>query len=132
MNLMSPFLKGAVEVSALPGDSVASLLKMAADSLGLLSDDSPDGWPGLLMSALAGIAAALVVAVILRIYLTSRYRSTRDMVRHGLATALVLGLIAFVASDMRHAALAYLGINPSKPAVEFEIRLPKAALSIST
>ncbi len=30
---------------------------------------------------------------------------------------------------MRHAALAYLGINPTKPAVEFEIRLPKAALS---
>ena len=30
---------------------------------------------------------------------------------------------------MRHAALAYLGINPAKPAVEFEIRLPKAALT---
>jgi hypothetical protein len=30
---------------------------------------------------------------------------------------------------MRHAALAFLGINPTKPAVEFEIRLPKAALS---
>jgi hypothetical protein len=30
---------------------------------------------------------------------------------------------------MRHAAQAYLGINPAKPAVEFEIRLPKAALS---
>jgi hypothetical protein len=30
---------------------------------------------------------------------------------------------------MRHAALAYLGINPTKPAVEFEIRLPKATLS---
>jgi hypothetical protein len=28
---------------------------------------------------------------------------------------------------MRHAALAYLGINPTKPAVEFEIRLPTAA-----
>ena len=38
-------------------------------------------------------------------------------------------LLAFVAYDMRHAALAYLGINPTKPAVEFEIRLPKAALS---
>jgi hypothetical protein len=32
-----------------------------------------------------------------------------------------------VVYDMRHAALAYLGINPTKPAVEFEIRLPKAA-----
>jgi hypothetical protein len=51
------------------------------------------------------------------------------VVRHGLATALALGLLAFVAYDMRHAALAYLGINPTKPAVEFEIRLPKAALT---
>ena len=31
---------------------------------------------------------------------------------------------------MRHAALAYLGINPAKPAVEFEIRLPKAAVTV--
>jgi hypothetical protein len=41
----------------------------------------------------------------------------------------VFALLAFVAYDMRHAALAYLGINPAKPAVEFEIRLPSAALS---
>jgi hypothetical protein len=38
-------------------------------------------------------------------------------------------LLAFVAYDMRHATLAYLGMNPSKPAVEFEIRLPKTAAS---
>ena len=30
---------------------------------------------------------------------------------------------------MRNAALAYLGLNPAKPAVEFEIRLPKSALT---
>ena len=41
-------------------------------------------------------------------------------------------LFAFVVYDMRHAALAYLGINPTKPAVEFEIRLPKAALTAVT
>jgi len=41
----------------------------------------------------------------------------------------VLVLLAFVVSDMRNAALAYLGLNPAKPAVEFEIRLPKAALT---
>jgi hypothetical protein len=49
--------------------------------------------------------------------------------RHGLAATVVLALLGFVAYDMRHAALAYLGINPTKPAVEFEIRLPKAALA---
>jgi len=50
-------------------------------------------------------------------------------VKHGLAASAVLVLLAFVISDMRSAALAYLGLNPAKPAVEFEIRLPKAALS---
>ena len=41
----------------------------------------------------------------------------------------MVALVAFVVYDVRHAALAYLGINPAKPAVEFEIRLPKAALT---
>jgi hypothetical protein len=129
MNLTSPFLKGAARAADLPGDSVTSLLKMVADSTGLLADDSPDGWLGMLMSGLAGVAAALAVAIVLTVYFRSGYRSARDIVRHGLAAAAVLGLLAFVVYDMRHAALAYLGINPTKPAVEFEIRLPKAAVS---
>ena len=129
MNLTSPILKGAVHAAQLPGDSVTSFVKTIASAGGFLADDSPDGWLGLLMSGLSGVAAALAVAIILTVYFRSRYRSFRDIVRHGLAAALVLGLFAFVAYDMRHAALAYLGINPTKPAVEFEIRLPKAALS---
>jgi hypothetical protein len=129
MNLTSPILKGVVHAAELPGDSVTSFLKMVADSTGLFADDSPDGWLGMLMSGLSGVAAALAVAIILTVYFRSGHRRIRDIVRHGLAAAVVLGLLAFVASDMRHAALAYLGINPTKPAVEFEIRLPKAALS---
>jgi len=129
MNLTSPFLKGAARAAELPNDSVASLLKMVGDRTGLFTDDSPDGWLGLLMSGLSGVAAALAVAIVLTVYFRSGYRSGRDIVRHGLAAAAVLALLAFVASDMRHAALAYLGINPAKPAVEFEIRLPRAALS---
>jgi hypothetical protein len=125
MNISSPIPKGA----ALPGDTVTSLLRMVADSSGLFADDSPDGVLGIMMSGLAGVAAALAVAIMLTVYFRSGYRSLRDVVRHGLAAALVLGLLAFVASDMRHAALAYLGINASKPAVEFEIRLPKAAVA---
>jgi hypothetical protein len=88
-----------------------------------------DGGLGLVMSALAGVAAALAVAIALSIYFRSGHRSARDLIKHGLAATLVLALIAFVVYDMRHAALAYLGINPAKPAVEFEIRLPKAALT---
>ena len=129
MNLTSPILKGAVHAAQLPGDSVTSFVKTISSAAGFLADDSPDGWLGLLMSGLSGVAAALAVAILLTVYFRSRYRSFRDIVRHGLAAVLVLGLFAFVAYDMRHAALAYLGINPTKPAIEFEIRLPKAALS---
>lgn len=125
MNITSPILKGAAHVAELPGDSVTSFLKMIADYTGLFADDSSDGVLGMLMSGLAGVATALAVAIVLIVY----FRSGRDIVRHGLAAALVFGLVAFVAYDMRHAALAYLGINPTKPAIEFEIRLPKAAAS---
>ncbi|WP_296518782.1 acriflavin resistance protein [Rhodopseudomonas sp.] len=92
-----------------------------------LSADGPDSWAGLATSALAGAAAALAVAIALTLYFRSGYRSTRDVVKHGAATVAALALLAFAASDMRHAALDYLGINPNKPAVEFEIRLPPAA-----
>jgi hypothetical protein len=81
---------------------------------------------GVLAPVVAGAAAALAVAIVAAIYLRRRYRSSRDILRHGVATLVVLGLLAFVASDMRNAALAYLGLNSSKPAVEFEINLPKA------
>jgi len=129
MNLASPILKGAAHAAELPGYSVTSFLKTVADSTGLFADDSPDGWLGMLMSGLSGVAAALAVAIILTVYFRSGHRCISDIVRHGLAAAVVLGLLAFVAYDTRHAALAYLGINPAKPAIEFEIRLPKAALS---
>jgi hypothetical protein len=128
MNITTPILASAARVAELPADSVASLLKIVGFGTGLF-DDSPDGGLGMIMSALSGVAAALAVAIVLSIYFRSGYRSRRDLVKHGLAASAVLVLLAFVISDMRHAALAYLGINPSKPAVEFEIRLPKASLS---
>ena len=121
MNLTSPALKGAGEIAEVPGGAVASLFKIA--------DDTPDGVFGMLMSGLSGVAAALAVAIVLTVYFKSEYRSSRDVLKHGLAAAVVLALLGFVAYDMRHAAQAYLGINPAKPAVEFEIRGPKAALA---
>jgi hypothetical protein len=132
MNLTSPLLKVAARAAELPADSVASFLKMVGERTGLFADDGPDGALGMLMSGLAGVATALAVAIVLTVYFRSGYRTRRDVVRHGLAATLALALLAFVASDMRHAALAYLGINPAKPAVEFEIRLPKTALSAVT
>jgi hypothetical protein len=88
--------------------------------------DSPDSWTGLATSALAGAAAALAIGIALTLYFRSRMRSGRDLVIHGSAAIAVLGLLGFVAYDMRQSAFDYLGINPSKPAVEFEIRLPPA------
>jgi hypothetical protein len=128
MNITTPLLKGATAVADLPGVSVTSLLAKIGDLTGLFSSD-PDGGLGLVMSGLAGTAAALAVAIALSLYLHTGYRSARDVARHGIAAVIALTLVAFVAYDIRHAAMAYLGINPSKPAVEFEIRLPKAALS---
>ncbi|UPK39631.1 acriflavin resistance protein [Bradyrhizobium sp. 186] len=91
--------------------------------------ESPDGRLGILMSALAGIAAALAVALTMTVYVRTGYRTRRDVLRHGLAALAAAVLFVFVAYDMRHAALAYLGLNPSKPAVEFEIRMPKETLT---
>jgi high-affinity Fe2+/Pb2+ permease len=108
-------------------DLVSSFLKMLADGSGLIAGDGPDGGLGLVMSGLAGIAAALAVALILAVYFRTGYRSARDVLRHGLAATAVLGLLAFVAYDVGHAALAYLGINPSKPEAGFEIRPPKTS-----
>jgi hypothetical protein len=128
-------------------DTVTSLFQAIAESVGsfnlgswnigtlnpgsrsLFGDDGPDGRLGVLMSGLAGMAAALAVALLLAVYFRSGYRSARDMIRHGLAAAAVLGLLAFAAYDMRHAALDYLGINPSKPQAGFEIERALASAS---
>ncbi|MDD1528262.1 acriflavin resistance protein [Bradyrhizobium sp. WBOS7] len=93
---------------------------------------SADGQLGILMSALSGIAMALAVALAMTVYFRLSYRSWRDVARHGLAALAALALFAFAAYDMRHAALAYLGLNPSKPAVEFEIRMPREVLTAMT
>jgi hypothetical protein len=114
---------------------------MFSDLAGLL--DALGGWAsavaaglddrfGALAPVVAGAAAALAVALAIAIYFRGGYRSRREMLRHGAAAIVVLGLLALVASDMPRAALAYLGINPSKPTVELEFRelefrLPKAA-----
>ncbi|WBL81843.1 acriflavin resistance protein [Bradyrhizobium xenonodulans] len=100
--------------------------------LSSLWTESADGQLGIWMSALSGIAAALAVALAMTVYFRLSYRSWRDVVRHGLATLAALALFAFAAFDMRHAASAYLGLNPSKPAVEFEIRMPRETLAAVT
>jgi hypothetical protein len=95
--------------------------------------ESADNWSGVLTSGLAGAAAAIAVAVVLTLYFRGLYRSPRTIARDLAAASVAIGLLAFAAYDMRHAAFDYLGINLAKPAVEFEIRLPDgAALAVTT
>ena len=81
----------------LPADTATSFLRA-------FGAGNPDGGLGVIMSALAGVAAALAVAIMLSVYFRSGYRSRRDLVKHGLAASAVLVLLAFVISDMRNAA----------------------------
>jgi hypothetical protein len=99
------------------------------NTLSSLWTDPVDGQLGFWMSALSGVAAALAVALALTVYFRLSYRSWRDVVRHALAVLAAVVLFAFVGYDMRHAALAYLGLNPSRPAVQFEIRMPRQTLT---
>lgn len=99
------------------------------NTLSSLLSESADGQLGILMSALSGIAATLAVALAMTVYFRLSYRTWREVVRHGLAALAAVALFAFAAYDMRHAALAYLGLNPTKPAVEFEIRMPRETLT---
>lgn len=101
-------------------------------TLSSLWSESADGQLGIWMSALSGVAAALAVALAMTVYFRMADRTWRDVVRHGLAVLAAVALFAFVAYDMRHAALAYLGLNPSKPAVEFEIRMPRETLTAAS
>jgi hypothetical protein len=79
---------------------------------------------GLMMPALTGIAAAVTVALAVAVYFQTGYRSYRDMIRHGLAAAIGLALVAFVIYDMRNAAMAYL-VRTERPAAEFELQWQK-------
>src|SRR3954452_9606848 len=81
--------------------------------------ESADSWTGVLTSGLAGAAAAIAVAIVLTLYFRGQYLAPRDIARHFAAASASLGLLSFAAYDMRHAAFDYLGINLSKPTIEF-------------
>ncbi|NEV02505.1 hypothetical protein FNJ47_44125 [Bradyrhizobium sp. UFLA 03-164] len=112
MILITPLLSGAAQAAGALGDLVGSLLKAIDPAAGWF-DDPADGGLGMVMSGLAGIAAALLVAILLSVYFRTGYRSTSDIVKHSFATALVLGLLGFAVYDMRHDMRDYFGLNAS-------------------
>lgn len=91
MDIITPILDGAALAAASFGDLVTSLLKAIDPGIGWF-DDAADGGLGMVLSGLAGVATALLVVILLSVYFRSGYRSARDIVRHSLATALVLSL----------------------------------------
>lgn len=104
----------------------AAMTNFAEFATSRLAPNVSDSDLGLVSSALAGAAAALAVAIALTLALQLRAggQSLRDLAKAGVAALAALGLIGFAGYDLRHAAFDYLGVNASRPAVEFEIRLP--------
>lgn len=121
------------------GNAATALTSLFRQLLQSLTEAS-GGWPAigaeggsnLLMPALAGMAAAMIVALMLAIYFRTGYRSYSDMIRHGLAAAVGLAVLAFVVYDMRDATIAHVAKTPVRPAVQFEPRWRTAAVSAST
>jgi hypothetical protein len=81
-----------------------------------------DDGTGLMMPALAGITAALTVSLALTVYFQTGYRSYRDLIRHGLAAAIGLALLAFAIFDVRNAALAHIARTHVQPTAQFDLQ----------
>jgi hypothetical protein len=103
------------------------MTSMLSGLAGFWPDFGADEGNALVMPALAGIAAATTVALAVTIYFQTGYRSYRDMIRHGLAAAIGLALMAFVIYDMRNAAMAHLVKTSVGPTAQFELQWQKTA-----
>ena len=117
MNL-EPLRNSAAEMTGV----FRPFLQSMSDTSGIWPAPGADDGSGLMMPALAGVAAAVTVALMFAIYFQTGYRSYRDMIRHGLAAALGLSLLAFVIYDMRNAALAHIARTQLRPAAEFQLQ----------
>jgi len=128
--ILSPILAGAARVAELPGDSVTSWLKTIGATTGLF-DDGHDGGLGLVMSALAGVAAALAEwRSCCRSISAAATAAGGDVIKHGPcrhARARADRLCRLTTSGTRRWPIS--ASIRQNPAVEFEIRLPRAALT---
>jgi hypothetical protein len=107
MSIAATVLQSATDLAELPGDGVTSVLHMIGERTGLFGDGMGGGM-GFVTSSLAGIAAALAVALALSLHVRGGGQGVRGLAKSVAAGVAVLGLASF--------------------ALQFEIRLPRAAL----
>src|SRR4051812_12104212 len=67
----------------------------ALDSFATAFPANLDERLGALAPVVAGAATALAVAIAMAVYFRSGYRTPRDILRHGIATVVVIGLLAY-------------------------------------
>jgi hypothetical protein len=103
-------------------NALTGMTGLLSGIMGFWPDFGINEGTGLVMPALAGIAAATTVALALTIYFQTGYRSYRDMIRHGLVAATGLALLAFAIFDMRNAALAHIAKAQIRPTAQFELQ----------
>ncbi|HET7885139.1 MAG TPA: hypothetical protein VFL62_02825 [Bradyrhizobium sp.] len=103
-------------------NALTAIMSFVAGPTANWSDLVGDDGTGLLMPALAGIAAATTVALTVTIYFQTGYRSYRDMIGHGLVAAIAMALLAFAILDMRNVALAHIARMSIKPGAQFELQ----------
>jgi hypothetical protein len=103
----------------------AQMSDFFAAAMTWLAPEQADATASLLMPALAGIGAAIVVALVLALLSRARYQSFQIMIRRGLAVAIALLLLAFAAYDIHNAAHADLAKTSMWSATEFELHWQK-------
>lgn len=82
----------------------------------------------IVIGPLAAIAG-FITSVALTLYVKGDLRTLRGIAARTLAVILMTGALVSGAYSLRAAALTHLGLIAKAPAVEFEIRLPQAAVS---
>jgi hypothetical protein len=103
-------------------NAVTGMTTLFSNMAWIWPDAGTDDGTGLLLPALAGIAAATTIALAVAIYFQTGYRSYRDMIRHGLVAAIGLALLAFAILDMRNVALAHLATRTYGHTTQFELQ----------
>ena len=121
-------------VGALIGWALGSLGGLAlvnafGSTLGLSNAGTSSGTLAFFGIGPLGAVLGLALAIGLTLRFRGGYRKPRDLMRHGLAVAALIGAIIAGAINLNIGTASHLGFASTKPAVEFEIRLPQQVIA---